>query len=268
MSTRRRALLYDAMAAAALTVSTVGSAGAAPRRRLWHRARRRYQPKPMIVLDPGHGGKDPGCIGLGGTQEKDVVLALGRLLRRELLGSGRFRVAMTRDTDVFIPLEQRVSFAREHRAALFISLHANASPDRQACGAYVYRFAYRASNASAAAMARWENSRDQYGGPAFRHASPIVARILASLMRRETWLHSAQLQQCVVTSLGYCMQPSTVTADHAHFVVLSAPDISSVLVESGFLTNPAEERQLRSPGHRLLLAQAMRQGVEHYFERP
>jgi N-acetylmuramoyl-L-alanine amidase len=267
MSTCRRALLRDAIAVAALAISTAVPAVAAPHRRVRHRGHARYRPKPLIVVDPGHGGKDPGCIGLGGTQEKDVVLALGRLLARELLGSGRFRVAMTRSTDVFIPLERRVAFAREQRAALFISLHGNASHDHHACGSCIYRFAYRASSVSAAMKARWENSRDQVGGSAFRDASPIVAGILGSLMRRETWLHSARLQQSIVTSLGHRTPKSMVTADHAHFVVLSAPDIASVLVETGFLTNPAEERQLRSSGHRRLLAQAMRQGVEHYFAR-
>jgi N-acetylmuramoyl-L-alanine amidase len=268
MQSRRRFLLQ---ALGAVLAAMPLQPAVAARRRVVHHRRHRHRhrpaPKPLVVIDPGHGGKDPGCIGIGGTQEKTVVLALGLALARELRASGRFRVAMTRHTDVFIPLLQRVRYARARRAALFISLHANASRDHHACGACVYRFAYRASDAPAAAMARWENRDAAEGGPAFDHASPIVVHILASLMRRETWLHSARLQDCFVDSLVPCQAGSPVAARHAHFVVLSAPDIASVLVESGFLTNAAEERRLRDPRHRRALALAMRHGVERYFER-
>ena len=265
MPFRRRALLLDALAA--VVALPLAATRAEARRRPLRHPRRHYKPKPMVVIDPGHGGKDPGCIGVGGTEEKNVVLALGLQLERELLASGRYRVAMTRRSDVFIPLERRVALAREYHAALFISLHANASHNAEACGACVYRFAYRASNAASAAMAKWENNADRYGGPAFHRASPVVTRILTSLMRRETWLHAALLQQSVVDYLRHCMRPSAVSANHAHFVVLSAPDIPSVLIETGFLTNPGDATLLRSPHHRLILAQEMRYGVEHYFAR-
>jgi len=211
MPLRRRALLINAMAAAVASPFTTTRVEA--RRRLLRHPRRHYKPKSMVMIDPGHGGKDPGCIGVNGIEEKTIVLALGMELERELLASGRFRVLMTRHSDVFVPLEDRVALAQRHHAGLFISLHANASRDSEACGACVYRFAYHASNKSSAAMARWENNADRDEESALRDASPIVVRILASLMRRETWVHSALLQQSVVSDLRRCMRPSLVPGE-------------------------------------------------------
>ncbi|HSU04087.1 MAG TPA: N-acetylmuramoyl-L-alanine amidase [Acetobacteraceae bacterium] len=221
---------------------------------------------PLVVIDPGHGGKDPGCIGLSGTQEKTVVLALGQELEHQLKAGGRYRVATTRNSDVFIPLIERVAIARQHRAALFISLHANAAPDHHASGACVYRFAYSASDAQAAAMARWENSADRFGGPAFHDTSPEITHILTSLMRQETWRHSAELQTYLVDHLDDRVTMLPIAARHARFVVLSAPDIPSVLIESGFLTNRSDEKLLTSKTHRRVLAEAMRRAVDRYFD--
>ena len=218
-----------------------------------------------MVIDPGHGGKDPGCLGASGSQEKNIALSLGLELRRQLQHAGHCHVAMTRDTDVFVPLQQRVAFARRHRAALLVSLHANASRNHHARGACVYRFAYRASDAKARALARWENSADRFGGPAFHGASPELTHILASLMRRETWLHSAWLQDGLVDSMEHHVRLTPKPARHARFVVLSAPDIASVLIEIGFLTNHIEEQLLRSPTHRRVLAARMRLAVEHHL---
>lgn len=217
---------------------------------------------PVVVIDPGHGGKDPGCLGDGGVEEKTIVLELGRELRHQLQIGRRCHVAMTRDSDVFVPLEQRVAFARQHHATLMVSLHANASHSQRAHGACVYRFAYRASDAQARALARWENSADRYGGPSFRHASPVVTHILASLMRRETWLHSAWLQDSMVHGLRHHIRLEHTPARHARFVVLSAPDLPAVLVETGFLTNRAEARLLCSRSHRTLMAREMRYAIE------
>jgi len=195
------------------------------------------------------------------------MLELGRELRRQLQAGHRCRAAMTRDSDVFVPLAGRVAFSRRHHAALLVSLHANASDNHHAHGACVYRFAYRASDAQARALARWENSADRFAGPAFRHASPALAHILASLMRRETWLHSAWQQESTVRSMRHRVALTPVPARHARFVVLSAPDIPGVLIETGFLTNRAGEKLLRSKAHRLHLAGAIRQAIEHYLAR-
>lgn len=160
-----------------------------------------------------------------------MALALGLQLERDLPASGRFRVAMTRLSDVFEPLEERVALAERHHVALFTSLHANAVTGQPGKCVCVYRFAYRASNKSSAAMVRRENNADRDGWHACHHASPIMVRILESLMRRETWLQSALLQRSVVSHLQHCMRPSLVSADHARFVVLGSPAIPSVLVE-------------------------------------
>jgi N-acetylmuramoyl-L-alanine amidase len=270
---RRRTLLRRVMTAACSVLMLPAAAHARRKRpharaaHHHHRAVHPAQALPLVVIDPGHGGKDPGCIGIGGTEEKTIVLALGRELRRELHASPSCRVAMTRDTDVFVPLEGRVAFARRHHAALLISLHANASKNHHAHGACVYRFSYRASDAEARAMAHWENSADRYASAAFRHASKALSHILASLMRRETWRHAAWLQDSTVKALRHHVALTPIPARHARFVVLSAPDIPGVLIETGFLTNRKGEKLLSSSAHRLHLARAIRHGVEQYFAR-
>lgn len=221
--------------------------------------------QPLVLIDPGHGGKDPGCIGAGGTLEKHVALAVAQDLRRELLASGRYRVAMTRDSDVFIPLGGRVEHARRLGAALFVSLHANASPNRMAHGTCVYRFAWRASDAHAASLARWENSAERFDDPALRGASRQVLHILATLMRRETRVHAERLQRAMVEGLRPHVRLLPMPAPHARFAVLGAPDVPGVLVEMGFLSNRQDEALLGRRPHRLVLARAMRHAVDTYF---
>lgn len=266
MGVRRRDVLRGGLAGA------VGFASGAAQARQHDPAHRRIPPHhlrpqlpaPLVVIDPGHGGKDPGCIGLGGIQEKQVVLAIALELRRQLQATRRCQVVMTRSTDVFIPLDQRVALARQHRAAVFVSLHANASPSQAACGACVYRFGLRASDTGAAAEARWENRADQAVGQSVTGQGEIVIRILGSLMRRETMLHSAALQRDMVEHLAHHTRLTPRAARHARFAVLTAPDIASVLVETGFLTNRHDAMLLRSRAHHVALAGAMRDAVERY----
>src|SRR5882757_5067426 len=146
---------------------------------------------PLVMLDPGHGGKDPGAIGYSGTYEKHVALATALELRRQLQSDGRYRVELTRTTDVFIPLDDRVERAQRHGAALFVSLHADALTDHSVRGASVYTLAQNASDAQSAALARRENSADRFIGRQWQAASPEVSQILASLVRRETRTGSA-----------------------------------------------------------------------------
>ncbi|HEY0185177.1 MAG TPA: N-acetylmuramoyl-L-alanine amidase [Rhodopila sp.] len=267
MLTRRDAVFGSALLAglpaSGGAAATEADSHAVPQR---HASSRRHH-RPLVLLDPGHGGKDPGCIGVHGTLEKHVALALGLELRRQILASGRYRVAMTRDTDVFIPLADRVARARRLDAALIVSLHANASPDHTARGICVYRFAWRASDAHAASRARWENSAERYASPSTGAASRQVLHILASLMRRETQRHSAQLQRAIVEGLRPQVRMLPLAAPHARFAVLSAPDIAGVLVEMGFLTNRREEMLLSRKSHRMVLAQTMHQAIDSYFAR-
>jgi N-acetylmuramoyl-L-alanine amidase len=221
-------------------------------------------PAPLVMLDPGHGGKDPGAIGLSGTYEKQVSLAAALELKRQLEAEGRYRVVLTRTRDTFIPLDDRVAKAQGHGAALFVSMHADALSDHTVRGASVYTLANTASDAQTAALAQRENSADRFAGTGF-NAPPEVARILASLVRRETRIGSGRLARNLVGSLDRDLPMLPNPERHAGFVVLKAADIPSVLVEMGFMSNPADEAELRRPQHRARVADAMKRAVDAYF---
>lgn len=220
---------------------------------------------PLVMLDPGHGGKDPGAIGVSGTYEKHVALATAQELRRQLLASKRYRVELTRSRDVFVALEERVSLARRRGAALFVSIHADALSDPSVRGVSVYTLNETASDRQTAALAQRENAADRFGTPNFQGTPPEVQRILVSLVRQETRVGSTRMARSVVQSLGREVPLLPNPARHASFMVLKAADIPSVLVEMGFMSNKADEAALRRPAHRVLLAGAMRRAVEAYF---
>ena len=217
------------------------------------------------MLDPGHGGKDPGAIGVSGTYEKQVSLATALELKRQLEAGGRYRVELTRTKDVFIPLDGRVERAQQQGAALFVSMHADALSDHSVRGASVYTLAQTASDAQTAALARTENSADRFIGRQWQGTSPEVSRILASLVRQETRAGSVRIARGLVGSLDQDLPMLPNPERHAGFVVLKAADIPSVLVEMGFMSNPRDEAALRRPDHRKLVAEAMRRAVDAYF---
>ncbi len=217
------------------------------------------------MLDPGHGGKDPGAIGFSGTYEKHISLATAEELQRQLLASGRYRVELTRTSDVFIPLDERVGIARQKGGALFVSMHADALTDPTVRGASVYTLSDGASDAQTAALARRENSADRFAGPQFANQPPEVANILANLVRQETRAGSARMARGVVGAFNRDIGLLQNPARHAGFVVLKASDIPSVLVEMGFMSNPQDEAQLRHAEHRALVATAMKRAVETFF---
>lgn len=221
-------------------------------------------PKPLVMLDPGHGGKDPGAIGVSGTYEKHVSLASAMELKHLLEAGGRYRVALTRARDQFVPLDDRVAKAQAQGAALFVSMHADALADHAVRGASIYTLANTASDAQTAALAQRENSADRYGGLPLS-ASPEVARILASLVRRETRVGSVHLARDLVGSLDQDVPMLPNPERHAGFVVLKAADIPSVLVEMGFMSNPRDEAALRRAEHRKLIAVAMKRAVDAFF---
>jgi N-acetylmuramoyl-L-alanine amidase len=220
---------------------------------------------PLVMLDPGHGGKDPGAIGVSGTYEKHVSLSTAMELRRLLEASGQYRVALTRGRDVFIPLETRVSIAQDHGASLFVSMHADALADHAVRGASIYTLANTASDAQTAALAQSENSADRFGGLPVPHVSPEVAQILASLVRRETRSGSVRFARDLAGSLDQDVPMLPHPERHAGFVVLKSADIPSVLVEMGFMSNPRDEAELRRPDHRKLIAVAMKRAVDAFF---
>ncbi|PYD49077.1 N-acetylmuramoyl-L-alanine amidase [Novacetimonas pomaceti] len=264
-ATRRHVLSRDpaAHAAAHVTPAHATSAGAA-----LHRPAivgRASPPRPLIMLDPGHGGKDPGAIGISGTYEKHVAEAAAAELQRQLVGSGRYRVAMTRADDRFIPLEGRVDLAHSHKASLFISMHADALHDPAVRGASVYTLSSHASDAQTAAIARSENSADRFGGPQVHATSPEVQEILASLVTEETRHGAAHMASSIVSSFRPRISLLTHPARHASFVVLKSADIPSVLVEMGFMSNHMDEAALRQSAHRMVVAGAMVQAIDRYF---
>ena len=220
---------------------------------------------PLIMLDPGHGGKDPGAIGVAGTYEKHVSLAAAHDLRQRLEASGRYRVAMTRATDRFIPLEDRVAIAQDHGADLFVSMHADSLTDHEVRGASVYTLASTASDRQTAALAISENNADRFGGPGFKGVSPEVARILASLVGRETRIDSAQLQHEMVGNLSAATEMLPRPARHAAFAVLQSTEIPSVLVEMGFMSNFKDETELRQQAHRARITQSMANAVDAWY---
>ena len=223
------------------------------------------RPAPVVMLDPGHGGKDPGAIGYSGTFEKHIAFAAALELKHRLEAGGAYRVVLTRSRDDFIPLEDRVALAERAGAQLFVSMHADALNEHDVRGASVYTLSDTASDPQTAALAQRENSADRYGGPGFRNVSPEVASILASLVRQETRIGSAHMAQSVVRALETEVPMLTNPDRHAGFVVLKATDIPSVLVEMGFMSNPADEAALRRPEHRAKVAVAMKQAVDGYF---
>jgi len=212
-------------------------------------------PLPLVMLDPGHGGKDPGAIGVTGTYEKHVAFAAAEELRRRLQRGGRCRVELTRGRDVFIHLEDRVAIAQRRGAVLMMSMHADALSDT-------------ASDPQTAALARRENSADRFGGPSFHNLPPAVASILGSLVRRETRSGSVRIARSLVSA----MQPDVALlanpSRHAGFMVLRAADIPSVLVEMGFMSNPQDEAALRRPDHRARIALALARAVERFLDGP
>lgn len=230
-----------------------------------HPKQRAKPPAPLVMLDPGHGGKDPGAIGVSGTYEKHVALATARELKRQLEIGGRYRVELTRTRDVFIPLDDRVGRAQRRGAALFVSMHADAIGDPHVRGASVYTLANAASDIQTAELAKRENSADRFLGNAFHDTPPDVARILASLVRQETRTGSARIAKTLVGSLDKDLPMLSNPARHAGFQVLKAADIPSVLVEMGFMSNVRDEAALRKPDHRKLVAEAMKRAVDGWF---
>ena len=223
--------------------------------------------RPLIVVDPGHGGIDNGTKGSGGELEKDVVLAFAQTLREKLESGGKYRVAMTRTDDTFIPLGERVRFARARNAALFISVHADALPrnEGQAEGATVYTLSENASDAEAARLAEAENKADVIAGVDLTTEPDDVANILVDLAQRETKTFSMQFARTAVGELKAAARLHKHPLKSAGFKVLLAPDVPSVLVELGYMSTKDDLKQLTSAAWRARTAQALAQAVDSFF---
>ncbi|WP_201154651.1 N-acetylmuramoyl-L-alanine amidase [Rhodothalassium salexigens] len=222
--------------------------------------------KPVVVIDPGHGGTDPGTIGVLGRPEKTVVLGLAKTIRDRLQKSGRYEVHLTRDRDIFHSLRNRIRIAHEHQADLFISVHADALDNRNVRGATVYTLSETASDREAAALARKENKADLIGGIDLNTEAPEVAPILIDLAQRRSMNQSARLASFLVGELKQRHVVRTNTHRFAGFVVLKSPEVPSILLESGYLSNPRDARLLESRNGRARLAEAVARAVDSYFD--
>ncbi|SEH33517.1 N-acetylmuramoyl-L-alanine amidase [Magnetospirillum fulvum] len=220
---------------------------------------------PVIVIDPGHGGVDPGAIGVSGVYEKHITLAMARELKTALEKSGRYRVHLTRDRDIFIRLRDRVAIARQYNPDLFISLHADAVQNPSIRGLSIYTLSQNASDNEAQALAEKENKADLIAGVDLSHETADVAGILIDLAQRETMNRSAGFASEMVDEVGQEFDLLDNTHRFAGFAVLKAPDLPSVLVEMGYLSNDYEEKQLRQPPYRARLAKSIARAIDRYF---
>ena len=247
-------------AAFAVTLTGTGAAlsGASPKTPA-------IKARPLIVIDAGHGGQDPGAIGLHKTQEKDITLSYARYLRKALLATARYRVALTRDEDTFIRLPDRVAIARKLKADIFISLHADSNPKPDARGLSIYTLSETASDDESAALAEQENKADIIPGIDLNTTDADVASILIDLTQRETMNKSAIFADAVVASLHGKITKLQKTHRYAGFRVLKAPDMPSVLIELGFLSNPEDERLLLSPEYRDLVTSSVVKGIDRFL---
>ncbi len=219
----------------------------------------------VIVIDPGHGGIDPGAVGPARTKEKDVVLAFSRVLRDRLKANKDYEVVMTRDEDTFLSLKQRVEVARENHADLFIAVHADTVRGRSVRGATLYTLSEKASDAEAEALAQKENRADIIAGVDLASENQEVTDILIELAQRETKNHSTFFAKKAANQLQLVTHMTGKPTRSAGFVVLKAPDVPSVLLELGYLSNKADEALLASPKWQADVAQAMAKAIDAYF---
>lgn len=220
---------------------------------------------PLIVLDPGHGGRDPGAIGVNGSYEKNVVLDIAAEMAAQLEGKARIR--MTREDDRFLALPERVAIAREAQANLFISIHADSAPDSAARGLSAYTLSQTASDDFARKLADSENLVDQRYGAAI-HRREAVASILYDLTARQTVTASRFAKDALVKAAGRNLRLLDDPKRSANFAVLRAPDVPSLLIETGFLSNPKDEELLTSAAERRRIAQVLSRELASIIRNP
>jgi N-acetylmuramoyl-L-alanine amidase len=227
----------------------------------------RGDPRPIVVLDPGHGGLDFGTVASTGVMEKSIVLDFAMVLRDRLEQSGKYRVVLTRAEDTFVPLADRVRMARIRQAALFISIHADAlrRGEGEAKGATVYTLSETASDAEAARLAESENRADVIAGVDLSHEPGDVADILIDLAQRETKTFSVQFAKTLVADLRKVARMHKHPLKSAGFKVLKAPDVPSVLIELGYVSSKTDLKQLTSTAWQARAAGAIAQAVDNFF---
>ena len=224
--------------------------------------------RPLVVLDPGHGGRDPGATSpFGGRREKDVTLAIARAIRDALVESGRVRVALTREDDNFVVLRDRYEIARRIGAGLFISIHADAAPSNDgARGATIYTLSEVASDRQAALLAEEQNEADRIGGAPLSEDAGIN-RILIDLAQRESMNVSADFAALLHREASPYFPFRPDYHRFASLIVLKAPDLPSILFETGYLTNPVDVAYIDSPEGQKQIGRGMTSAIETHFAR-
>ncbi|MBM5811705.1 MAG: AMIN domain-containing protein [Gammaproteobacteria bacterium] len=220
----------------------------------------------VVAIDAGHGGEDPGAIGRAGTREKDVALAVARLLAARINAEPGMRAVLTRSGDYFVPFRERIRRARAQQADLFVSVHADAFINRAVRGSSVYVLSTnRASSEAARWLADRENRADLIGGVSLDDKSDVLATVLLDLSQDAAISASRDAAAYVLTELDRVGQLKKSEVQHASLIVLTSPDVPSMLVETAYISNPDEERRLRDPVHQARLAGAIHAGLRRYF---
>jgi N-acetylmuramoyl-L-alanine amidase len=221
----------------------------------------------MVVIDPGHGGKDPGATGRRGTHEKNIVLSIAKDLRADLLHVPGIKVCMTRNADYFVTLRGRLAIARKCHGDIFVAIHADAYRNSRANGVSVFALSQRgATSESARWLAARENNSEMLGGNIdLSDKSHLLSSVLIDLSQTATINSSIQLGKNVIKRMSYVARMHSHKVDQAAFVVLKSPDIPSILIETGFLSNYAEEAKLRTASYRAKIASAVSKAITDYF---
>jgi N-acetylmuramoyl-L-alanine amidase len=225
----------------------------------------------IVVVDPGHGGKDPGAVGAKGEREKDVVLSIAQLLAKRLKREKGFDVKLVRNDDFFVPLRKRVEIARKHNADMFISVHADAAPRLTASGASVYCLSEGgATSATARFMAQRENGADLLGATSLlnlKDKDPMLAGVILDMSMNATLAASLQLGSTVLGSLAGITTLHQKRVEQAGFAVLKSPDVPSILVETGFISNARDSQRLVTARHQQAVADGLFEGLQRYFQK-
>ncbi len=230
--------------------------------------RRKPRPPRRLVIDPGHGGIDPGTIGKQGTEEKTIVLDISQRLAEALGQAQHMERSLTRREDIFIPLKERVKIAQAQRADLFISVHADSAPNANARGLSAYTLSAEATDAFAASIAQQENLADGEGQASAAYQDAELSAILHDLTTRHTHNAAQKAKARLIRGAGKSLRLLENPMRSANFAVLRAPDVPSLLIETGFLSNAADEKLLRTAEHRQKIAEVLAREISRILNAP
>lgn len=222
----------------------------------------------IVVLDAGHGGEDPGAIGENGTYEKDVTLAIVKKLKKKIDETKGFKAILTRDGDYFLPLYERIEIAHKQKANIFISIHADSANAKEAMGSSVYILSERgASSASSKWLEEKENLSDLIGGSKISKKESSLKKMLMDMLLSSNIKYSKKLAENILSNLKHEVELHKYDVESAGFAVLKSPNIPSILIETAFISNPNEEKKLKTPKYQDKIVSAILDGIQTYKEK-